>query len=63
MKKIEAERPQVNVRLTDELIRLLDAKRVEMLPELGTIPTRSDVVRIAIERFLKVGPKTKASPK
>jgi hypothetical protein len=63
MKKIEAERPQVNVRLTDELIRLLDAKRVELLPELGTIPTRSDVVRIAIERFLKVGPKTKASPK
>ena len=63
MKKIEAERPQVNVRLTDELIRLLDAKRVEMLPELGTIPTRSDVVRIAIERFLKVAPKTKGGPK
>ena len=63
MKKIEADRPQVNVRLTDELVRLLDAKRVEMLPELGTIPTRSDVVRIAIERFLKVAPKAKASPK
>jgi Arc/MetJ-type ribon-helix-helix transcriptional regulator len=63
MKKIEADRPQVNVRLTDELIRLLDAKRVEMLPELGTIPTRSDVVRIAIERFLKPAPKTKTGPK
>ena len=63
MKKIETDRPQVNVRLTDELVRLLDAKRVELLPELGTIPTRSDVVRIAIERFLKVAPKTKASPK
>ena len=63
MKKIEADRPQVNVRLTDELVRLLDAKRVEMLPELGTIPTRSDVVRIAIERFLKVAPKTKTGPK
>lgn len=63
MKKIEADRPQVNVRLTDELVRLLDAKRVEMLPELGTIPTRSDVVRIAIERFLKVAPKAKAGPK
>ena len=63
MKKIEADRPQVNVRLTDELVRLLDAKRVEMLPELGTIPTRSDVVRIAIERFLKGAPKTKAGSK
>lgn len=63
MKKIEADRPQVNVRLTDELVRLLDAKRVELLPELGTIPTRSDVVRIAIERFLKVAPKTKGGPK
>ena len=63
MKKTEADRPQVNVRLTDELVRLLDAKRVEMLPELGTIPTRSDVVRIAIERFLKVAPKTKAGSK
>lgn len=63
MKRIEADRPQVNVRLTEELLRLLDAKRVEMLPELGTIPTRSDVVRIAIERFLKVAPKTKAVPK
>lgn len=63
MKKIEADRPQVNVRLTDELIRLLDAKRVEMLPELGTIPTRSDVVRIAIERFLKPTPKTKTGSK
>ena len=63
MKKIEADRPQVNVRLTDELIRLLDAKPVEMLPELGTIPTRSDVVRIAIERFLKPAPKTKTGPK
>ena len=63
MKKIEADRPQVNVRLTDDLIRLLDAKRVEMLPELGTIPTRSDVVRIAIERFLKPAPKTKTGSK
>ncbi len=63
MKKTEADRQQVNVRLTDELVRLLDAKRVEMLPELGAIPTRSDVVRIAIERFLKPAAKTKAGSK
>ena len=63
MKKAEADRQQVKVRLTDELVRLLDAKRVEMLPELGAIPTRSDVVRIAIERFLKPAPKTKAGSK
>lgn len=63
MKKVEAERAQVNVRLSDELVRLLDAKRVDMLPELGSIPTRSDVVRIALERFLRAGVKSKANAK
>lgn len=53
MKKSDADRHQVNVRVDDELIRLLDAKRVELLSEMGAIPTRSDVVRIALERFLR----------
>jgi len=57
VKKVDADRYQVNVRVDDEMIRLLDAKRVALLPELGAIPTRSEVVRIALERFLKVPSK------
>jgi len=51
----EKERGQVNVRLDAELIRLLDAKRIALQLEIGTIPTRSDVVRIALEHYLKKG--------
>lgn len=57
MKKTDEDRPQVNVRLDDEMIRLLDAKRVLLQRELGTIPTRSEVVRLALERYLKGGVK------
>jgi Arc/MetJ-type ribon-helix-helix transcriptional regulator len=35
----------------------VDAKRIELQPELGRIPSRSEVVRIALERFLKVSKK------
>lgn len=57
MKKTDPDRPQVNVRLDDEMIRLVDAKRVALQQELGTIPTRSEVVRIALEKYLKGGAK------
>jgi hypothetical protein len=57
VKKTDSDRPQVNVRLDDEMIRLVDAKRVALQQELGTIPTRSEVVRIALEKYLKQGAK------
>ena len=57
MKKTDPDRPQVNVRLDDEMIRLVDAKRVALQQELGTIPTRSEVVRIALEKYLRPGVK------
>ena len=46
------ERIQVNVRVVGDLIRLLDEKRTELLLKLGSIPSRSDVVRMALENFL-----------
>lgn len=46
------ERIQVNVRVDGDLIRLLDEKRTELLSKMGTIPSRSDVVRMALENFL-----------
>jgi hypothetical protein len=41
------------VRLDAELVRLLDAKRAALQRELGTIPTRSDLVRLILEQYLK----------
>lgn len=46
------ERIQVNVRVDGDLIRLLDEKRIELLSKMGSIPSRSDVVRMALENFL-----------
>lgn len=46
------ERIQVNVRVDGELIKLLDEKRIELLARLGSIPSRSEVVRIALEEYL-----------
>lgn len=57
MKKKDTDRVQINVRLDDEFISLLDEKRIELKKELGTIPTRSDVVRMALERYLRVTSK------
>jgi hypothetical protein len=57
VKKTEVDRIQINVRLDNELIGLLDEKRIEFQKELGTIPTRSDVVRIALEKYLRASTK------
>lgn len=46
------ERIQVNVRVDGDLIRLLDEKRTALLPKLGSIPSRSEVVRMALEQYL-----------
>ena len=46
------ERIQVNVRVDGDLIRLLDEKRTELLSNLGSIPSRSELVRMALEDFL-----------
>ncbi len=45
-------RAQINVRLSLELIEQLDRKRIELQPVLGKIPTRSDVMRLALEAYL-----------
>lgn len=47
-------REQINVRLDDKTIEVLDKKRMELQPELKKIPTRSDVVRLALEKYLGV---------
>lgn len=50
--KNNIDRIQVNVRVDGVLIKLLDEKRTELLNKLGTIPSRSEVVRKALEEYL-----------
>ena len=45
---------QLNVRVSDLLERLIDKKRIELSKKLGSIPSRSDVVRFALEQYLGV---------
>lgn len=47
------DRVQINVRITEQLAAKIDQKRVEIQKQEGRIPSRSDVVRMAIEVFLK----------
>lgn len=57
------DRQQVNVRLSPELVEAIDKKRIELQPAMGKIPTRSEVVRYALDQFLlgqgSLGPTSK----
>lgn len=43
---------QVNLRLDEEMIDKIDDKRVTLKAGLGRIPTRSDVIRSALDIYL-----------
>ena len=45
-------RNQLNIRVSDELETLIDKKRIELASSMKIIPTRSDVVRYALESYL-----------
>jgi Arc/MetJ-type ribon-helix-helix transcriptional regulator len=47
-------RTQLNVRVSEELERAIDEKRIELRATLGSIPSRSDVLRLALEAYLGV---------
>lgn len=47
------DRMQVNVRLDANLAARIDEKRTELQKQLGRIPTRSDVVRLALDKYLE----------
>jgi hypothetical protein len=48
------ERSQLNLRISDQLGKLIDAKRIELANVTGTIPSRSEVLRLALAKFLEV---------
>ncbi len=47
-------RTQLNVRVSEDLEKAIDEKRIELREELGTIPSRSDILRFAFEAYLKI---------
>jgi len=55
------DRMQINVRLDVELAARIDNKRTQLQKELGRIPTRSEIVRMALEWFLSRETRSKAS--
>jgi hypothetical protein len=48
------ERSQINLRISEQLGKLIDAKRIELSQSMGSIPTRSDVLRFALAQYLNV---------
>jgi metal-responsive CopG/Arc/MetJ family transcriptional regulator len=53
---METDRMQVNFRIDKEMADLLDQRRVALMAELGKIPTRSEVFRIALKQYLENTP-------
>lgn len=47
-------RTQLNVRISERLERAIDEKRIELREALGAIPSRSDVLRLALEAYLGI---------
>lgn len=47
-------RTQLNVRVSEELEKAIDEKRIALRVTLGSIPSRSDVLRLALESYLGV---------
>ncbi|MGC9237479.1 MAG: ribbon-helix-helix domain-containing protein [Thiomonas sp.] len=46
------DRLQINVRVPPDLMEHLDKRRMELHASMGKIPSRSDVVRLALESYL-----------
>ncbi len=55
-------RNQLNVRVTPHVEAVIDAKRIDLAKTQGSIPTRSDVVRFALEAYLGVSFNADAEP-
>jgi hypothetical protein len=48
------ERSQLNLRISEQLGKLIDAKRIKLAKSMGSIPSRSDVLRLALAKYLEV---------
>jgi hypothetical protein len=57
--KVSGESKQLAVRVDESFLAAIDQKRIELSKGMGSIPSRSDIVRIALEQFLQVSANTK----
>ena len=52
--KVSVESKQLAVRVDESFLSAIDQKRIELSKGMGSIPSRSDIVRIALEQFLQM---------
>lgn len=57
------ERMQINMRIDKELAARIDKKRIDLAGDLQRIPTRTDVIKMALELFLADIPKSTGKAK
>jgi len=57
------ERMQINMRIDKELAARIDKKRIDLANELQRIPTRTEVIKMALELFIGDGPKPSSKAK
>ncbi len=55
--KVGGESKQLAVRVEESFLAAIDQKRIELSKGMGSIPSRSDIVRIALEQFLQMSGK------
>jgi hypothetical protein len=46
---------QINMRMNKELAARIDKKRIELASELQRIPTRTEVIKMALDQFFDNG--------
>ena len=56
--KVGGESKQLAVRVEESFLAAIDQKRIELSKGMGSIPSRSDIVRIALEQFLQISGKS-----
>ena len=57
------ERMQINMRMDKELTARIDQKRIDLAGELQRIPSRTEVIKMALELFLGGSPKPSGKAK
>lgn len=56
--KVGGESKQLAVRVDESFLAAIDQKRIELSRGMGSIPSRSDIVRIALEQFMQMSGKS-----
>ena len=56
--KSSVESKQLAVRVEAFFLVAIDQKRIELSKGMSSIPSRSDIVRIALEQYLKIESKS-----